>query len=61
MIDLSYAQWHINRYGGSDKKRTLFYDGRYYMVKFPEEPRSKKVEISYIEQSVCGTCWLSDF
>lgn len=48
MIDLSYAQWHINRYGGSDKKRTLFYDGRYYMVKFPEEPRSKKVEISYI-------------
>ena len=48
MIDLSHAQWYINRYGGSEKKRTLFYQGRYYMVKFPEEPRSKKVEISYI-------------
>ena len=43
MFDLTHATWRPNRYGGSEKKRTLLFDGKIYMVKFPEPPRSKKV------------------
>ena len=47
MFDLTHATWRPNRYGGSEKKRTLLFDGKIYMVKFPEPPRSKKVFVSY--------------
>ena len=47
MFDLTHATWRPNRYGGSEKKRTLLFDGKIYMVKFPESPRSKKVFVSY--------------
>lgn len=39
MFDLTHAHWQLNRYGGSEKKRTLLLNGRIYMVKFPERPR----------------------
>ena len=48
MVDLTHAKWSLNRYGGSEKKRTLLFDGKIYMVKFPEPPRSKKTSVSYI-------------
>ena len=48
MFDLTHATWRPNRYGGSEKKRTLLFDGKIYMVKFPESPRSKKTSVSYI-------------
>ena len=48
MVDLTHAKWRPNRYGGSEKKRTLLFDGKIYMVKFPEPPRSKKTSVSYI-------------
>lgn len=48
MFDLTHAHWQLNRYGGSEKKRTLLLNGRIYMVKFPERPRAKKYCISYI-------------
>lgn len=48
MLDLTHAEWRPNRYGGSEKKRTLLFNGKTYMVKFPEPPRSKKISVNYI-------------
>ena len=49
MIDITNATWRSNRFGGSERKRTLIYDGNTYMVKFPDPVRStKKTSLSYI-------------
>lgn len=49
MLDITNEQWFSNRFGGSEKKRTLVYDGKVYMVKFPDPSRStKRTELSYI-------------
>lgn len=49
MIDITNATWRSNRFGGSERKRTLIYDGSTYMVKFPDPVRStKKTSLSYI-------------
>lgn len=49
MIDITHATWRSNRFGGSERKRTLIYDGNTYMVKFPDPVRStKKTSLSYI-------------
>ena len=48
MLDVTNADWPVTRYGGSEKKRTLRLDGKTYMVKFPEHPKAKKYNISYI-------------
>lgn len=48
MLDLTHADWRLNQYGGSERKRTLWHEGRIYMVKFPEPPRAKRHVISYI-------------
>ena len=41
MIDLTNETWRSNRFGGSEKKRTLIYEGKTYMVKFPDPVRSQ--------------------
>lgn len=49
MIDLTNETWRSNRFGGSEKKRTLIYEGKTYMVKFPDPVRStKRTMLSYI-------------
>nr|WP_325190311.1 HipA domain-containing protein [uncultured Selenomonas sp.] len=49
MIDITNETWRSNRFGGSERKRTLIYDGSTYMVKFPDPVRStKKTSLSYI-------------
>ena len=49
MLDLTNETWRSNRFGGSEKKRTLIYDGKTYMVKFPDPVRStKRTTLSYI-------------
>ena len=39
MLDLTDETWRSNRFGGSEKKRTLIYEGKTYMVKFPDPVR----------------------
>lgn len=49
MLDITNEQWFSNRFGGSEKKHTLVYDGKVYMVKFPDPSCStKRTELSYI-------------
>lgn len=48
MIDLMNATWRSNRFGGSEKKKALLYNGKAYMVKFPDPRRSLKTGLSYI-------------
>lgn len=39
MLDLTNETWRSNRFGGSEKKRTLIYEGKTYMAKFPDPVR----------------------
>ena len=49
MLDLRYAEWLPNRFGGSESKWTMEYEGKLYMVKFPDPNRSpKQTTLSYI-------------
>ena len=48
MIDLTNAKELMPRYTDSEPKRTLLYDGKVYMVKFPEPIRGSKHDLSYI-------------
>ena len=49
MLNLTNETWRSNRFGGSEKKRTLIYEGKTYMVKFPDPVRSaKRTTLSYI-------------
>ncbi len=48
MIDFTNCIEEINTYKGSEKKKTLIYEGKRYLVKFPDPVREKNKEISYI-------------
>ena len=49
MVDLTHATWLPNRFGGSESKWTMEYEGKLYMVKFPDPNRSpKKTALSYM-------------
>lgn len=48
MIDFTNAIEEINNYKGSEKKKTLIYDNKKYLVKFPDPIREKNKNISYI-------------
>ena len=48
MIDFSNAKEIFNTYKGSEKKKTLIYNEKKYLVKFPDPIREKNKEISYI-------------
>lgn len=51
MIDFTNAIEEFNTYKGSEKKKTLIYDGKKYLVKFPDPVREKNKNISYINNS----------
>lgn len=49
MIDLSHVEWLSNRFGGSESKWAMEYEGKLYMVKFPDPNRApKQTELSYM-------------
>ena len=51
MIDFTNAIEEINNYKGSEKKKTLIYDNKKYLVKFPDPIREKNKNISYINNA----------
>lgn len=51
MIDFSNALEEFNKYNGSEKKKTLVYNNKKYLVKFPDPIRQKNKNISYINNS----------
>ncbi len=46
MIDFSNAIEELNNYKGSEKKKTLIYKNKRYLVKFPDPIKEKKQEYS---------------
>ena len=51
MIDFTNAIEEFNNYKGSEKKKTLIYNDRKYLVKFPDPVREKNKNISYINNA----------
>ena len=51
MIDFTNAIEEFNTYKGSEKKKTLIYDNKKYLVKFPDPVREKNKNISYINNA----------
>lgn len=51
MIDFTKAIEELNNYKGSEKKKTLIYDNKKYLVKFPDPIREKNKNISYINNA----------
>ena len=51
MIDFTNAIEEFNNYKGSEKKKTLIYNNKKYLVKFPDPIREKNKKISYINNA----------
>lgn len=51
IIDFSKATEELKSYKGSEKKKTLIYDNKRYLVKFPDPIREKNKNISYINNA----------
>ena len=51
MIDFTNAIEEFNNYNGSEKKKTLIYNNKKYLVKFPDPVREKNKNISYINNA----------
>ena len=51
MIDFTNAIEVLNNYKGSEKKKTLIYNDKKYLVKFPDPVREKNKKISYINNA----------
>lgn len=51
MIDFTNAIEEFNSYKGSEKKKTLIYNNKKYLVKFPDPIREKNKNISYINNA----------
>ena len=51
MIDFTKAIEELNNYKGSEKKKTLIYENKKYLVKFPDPIREKNKNISYINNA----------
>jgi len=51
VIDFTGAIEELNNYKGSEKKKTLIYNNRKYLVKFPDPIREKNKNISYINNA----------
>ena len=51
MIDFTNATEEFNSYKGSEKKKTLIYNNKKYLVKFPDPVREKNKNISYINNA----------
>lgn len=48
LINFNTAKEIPPEYNGSEKKKTMIYKGKKYLVKFPDPNRSQKLDISYI-------------
>ena len=48
MIDLTGSKELTNRYGGSEKKTRIVYNGAGYMLKYPDPIREVKNDLSYM-------------
>ena len=51
MIDFTECIEELNNYKGSEKKKTLVYNNKKYLVKFPDPIREKNKNISYINNA----------
>lgn len=51
MIDFTNATEEFNNYKGSEKKKTLIYNNKKYLVKFPDPIKEKNENISYINNA----------
>ena len=51
MLDFTNAIEEFNNYRGSEKKKTLIYNNKKYLVKFPDPIREKNKNISYINNA----------
>lgn len=51
MINFTNAVEEFNNYKGSEKKKTLIYNNKKYLVKFPDPVREKNKNISYINNA----------
>lgn len=51
MIDFTKCKEELNSYKGSEKKKTLIYNDKKYLVKFPDPVREKNKDISYINNA----------
>lgn len=51
MINFTNAVEVFNNYKGSEKKKTLIYNNKKYLVKFPDPIREKNKNISYINNA----------
>ncbi len=51
MIDFTKCTEQFNNYKGSEKKKTLIYNGKKYLVKFPDPIREKNRNVSYINNA----------
>lgn len=46
IVDFSNVKQIINKYGGADTKKTIIYNDKYYLLKFPNNANQNK-EVSY--------------
>lgn len=51
MVNFTHAIEEFNNYKGSEKKKTLIYNNKKYLVKFPDPIREKNKNISYINNA----------
>ena len=51
MIDFTNCKELFNNYSGSEKKKTLVYNDKNYLVKFPDPIREKNKNVSYINNA----------
>lgn len=51
MINFTKCIEELNNYKGSEKKKTLVYDNKKYLVKFPDPIREKNRNVSYINNA----------
>lgn len=51
MVNFTNCIEEFNSYKGSEKKKTLIYNGKKYLVKFPDPVREKNKSISYINNA----------
>ena len=51
MINFTNSIEELNSYKGSEKKKTLIYNNKKYLVKFPDPIREKNKNISYINNA----------
>ena len=52
MIDFTNCVEEMNNYKGSENKKTLIFEDKRYLVKFPDPVREKNKNISYINNSL---------